>query len=80
MKYLPLILVLVSCSQVSVKKDEEKDLVDIKTALNHAQMSYMQGCVDAYQSLKIPKSFEVCRDKSKAHRKGIEDILAQEPN
>jgi hypothetical protein len=65
------LIILYSCSQVSTKRPQTEDLVSLATALDHAKASYLKGCVDAYQDLKIPKSFETCRDRAQLHREQI---------
>ena len=78
MKYLVCALFLYGCSQLPSKpktQDVEEDLVTARAALNQAQMSYLRGCVEAFQMLQIPKSFDTCRDKSILHREEIKAIL-----
>jgi hypothetical protein len=73
MQHLFLILFIVACTQAPLKKDEE--LVSVNAAINHAQASYLKGCVDAYHQLKIPLAFPQCRDKAIIHRQEIESTM-----
>lgn len=76
------ILFLYSCSQVSVKKQPptpEEDLVSVEATLNHIFASYLKGCVDTFVELKIPVSFENCRDKAKLHKYEVQQLLDQTP-
>ena len=75
MKILILML-MVSCSQVPVKKGEE--LVSVNVALDQAQASYMKGCVDGMKQLNIPIAFPGCRDKSLLHRQELDQIMEQD--
>ncbi len=68
MSKLLILFFLYSCSQVSVKKAPEEDLVSVDSALNHIHASYMKGCVDTYKEMKMPASFELCRDRAKLHK------------
>lgn len=77
MKNLFWLLLLVSCAQVPVKEDKH-DLVSVDAALNHAQASYLKGCVDAFHDLKIPGAFVTCRDKSLIHRRELDSIMDQD--
>lgn len=76
MKYLPLLILLLSCAHRPQPK--EKDLVTLETALWQAQASYLKGCVDALKDLKIPAVFEGCRDKSILHRRELDSIMDQD--
>lgn len=72
------ILFLYGCSQVSTQKPRDvSDLVSVDATLNHILSSYMKGCVDAFTELKVPVSFENCRDKAKLHKKEVQEILDQ---
>ena len=71
------LLVLYSCSQVSVRKPPPDDFVSVDTALDHIMASYLKGCVEAYRDLKIPISFEICRDKAKFHKNEVREIMDQ---
>jgi hypothetical protein len=51
--------------------------VSVDATLNHIFASYMKGCVDAFQELKVPISFENCRDKAKLHKNEVQEILDQ---
>lgn len=70
---------LYSCSQVSTRPTPppERDQVSVDTALDHIRSSYLKGCVDAFKELKIPASFEHCRDKAKEHEEEVLSILLQ---
>ena len=76
MKYLIFLTLLTACSQVPVKKQEE--LVSVDAALNQAQASYLKGCVDALKTIKIPITFEGCRDKSLIHRQELDQFMRQD--
>lgn len=72
------VLFLYGCSQVSVQKQPPTDDVSVDVALNHIFASYLRGCVDAFKELKVPLSFEICRDKAKLHRTEILEMLDQD--
>jgi hypothetical protein len=69
-----LALMLVSCAQMPAHKTYSDD-VSLGAALDQAQMSYLRGCVEAFRSLQIGPSFEACRDKAKAHRLELNDMV-----
>lgn len=73
-----LLLFLYSCSQVSLQKQPPSDLVSVDATLNHIFASYMKGCVDAFSQLKVPISFENCRDKAQEHKKEVQKFLDQD--
>ena len=73
MKFITLLLLLTACAHHSPKKGEE--LVSVHAALNHAQMSYLKGCVDAYHGLKIPAAFNRCRDMAHIHRQELDSFM-----
>lgn len=73
------VLFLYGCSQVSVKKQPPTDDVSVAAALDHIFASYLRGCVDAFSELKVPISFEICRDKAKLHRIEIQEMIDQVP-
>ncbi len=84
MKLLICALFLYGCSQLPKPKNSdaapiEDHLITAQVALDHIQFSYLRGCVDAFKLLKIPASFETCRDKSKEHRKEVFEILQGPP-
>jgi len=64
-----------SCSQVSTRPAEDKDLVSVDAAIDHVRSSYLKGCVDAHHLLKIPQSFETCVMRAKEHEAEIRSIL-----
>jgi hypothetical protein len=74
MKPLLLLIFLVSCSQIPAKKKGE-ELVSVNAALNHAQASYLKGCVDAYRALNIPAAFARCRDNAHLHRQELDSFM-----
>lgn len=78
MNYLTIILFCVSCAQLKPKPVPNDDLVSVHAALNHAQASYLKGCVDAMKELKIPITFPGCRDKALLHRQELDSIMSQE--
>ena len=73
MKILTLLLLLTACAHRPPEKGEE--LVSVNAALNHAQMSYLKGCVDAYHGLKIPAAFNRCRDMAHIHRQELDSFM-----
>lgn len=76
MKSILILMLLVSCGQVPVKRGEE--LVSVDAALNQAQASYLKGCVEAMKQLNIPVAFPGCRDKSLLHRQELDLIMEQD--
>ena len=76
MKYLSLILLLISCAHTPQSK--EKDYVTLDAALNQAQASYLKGCVMALRDLNIPSVFTGCRDKAILHREELNSMMAQD--
>lgn len=80
MKNLAILFLLLSCSQVPVKKQPvEEDLVTLRTALDQAQMSYLKACVEAFRDLKIAPTFDTCRERALVHRAELNQIMEQEP-
>lgn len=79
MKYLLPLIFLYSCSQVSTKHSTAKDEVTVDTALDHIRSSYMKGCVDTYVEMKMPVSFELCRDRAKLHESEVKEIIDYVP-
>jgi hypothetical protein len=77
MKILWITLIISSCAHRSPKV--ETNDVSIHSALMQAQASYLKGCVDALKEIKLPVTFETCRDKSLFHRKELEGIMNQLP-
>lgn len=77
MKYISLLLILIGCAQVPPKSNKD-DLVSVDAALNHAQASYLKGCVDAFHDLKVPVAFVTCRDRSLEHRRELDSIMDQD--
>lgn len=76
MKYILPLLLLYSCSQVSINKDSTlDDEVSVQSALNHIRISYMKGCVDTFKELQLPISFELCRDKAQIHEKEVRALM-----
>ncbi|MBA2405071.1 MAG: hypothetical protein H0V66_09900 [Bdellovibrionales bacterium] len=75
------LLFLYGCSQVPVTKPSplEEDNVTVDTALMHIKASYLRGCVDAFKDMKLPISFETCRDKAQLHREEVQSIMDQLP-
>lgn len=73
MKTLLFLLIFTSCAHKPSKKGE--DLVSLNAALNHAQMSYLKGCVDAYRDLNIPAAFVRCKDKAHLHRQELDSFM-----
>jgi len=78
MKILLILLLLSSCAH-NPKINTDEDNVSVQSALMQAQASYLKGCVDAMKEIKLPVTFETCRDKSLFHRKELEGIMNQLP-
>lgn len=79
LKLLFLSVLAVSCSTHSNHPHKVKDdLVSVKVALDQAQMSYLKGCVDAFNSVKITPVYEKCRDQAILHRKELDQIMGVE--
>ncbi len=77
-------LLITACAHTPKKEEtiedgpvSGEDLVSVRAALNHAQMSYLKGCAEAYKDMKIPQAFETCKGKALYHRKEIENVLTQ---
>lgn len=77
MRMLILLFILTACAHNKPVSPKE-ELVSLDAALNHAQASYLKGCVDALKELKIPVAFPGCRDKANKHRQEIEAFIYQE--
>lgn len=77
MKYIILLLLLMSCAQVPPKTYKD-DLVSVDAAINHAYASYLKGCVDAFHDLKMPGAFESCKDKALIHRRELDSFMSQD--
>lgn len=76
MKYLFLIALIYSCSQVPKKKiSPDQELIDLESAFDHIRSSYLKGCVDAFKHLKVPFSFTHCRDEAILHEKEVREIV-----
>ncbi len=73
MKTFLLLLLMTACAHKTPSKGEE--LVSVNAALNHAQASYLKGCVEAYRDLNIPVAFPRCRDKSFIHRQELDSFM-----
>lgn len=76
---LLILLLLLSCSQAKPVKPYDKDLVDVRTALDQAQMSYLRACVEAFQDMKMAPSFDSCREKAITHRLELDSIMGTVP-
>lgn len=74
MKTFFLLLLVTACAHQPPKKG--KELVSVNAALNHAQMSYLKGCVDAYRGLNIPAAFARCRDMAHLHRQELDSFMS----
>ena len=79
MKILLLLLTISSCAHRTQRPHPPEGYVSGETALDHIKMSYMKGCVDTYHELKIPKSFEHCRDQAQKHQDEVQEIIEQDP-
>lgn len=73
MKTFLLLLLVTACAHKAPFPGEE--LVSVNAALNHAQASYLKGCVEAYRDLNIPVAFPRCRDKSYIHRQELDSVM-----
>lgn len=74
MKNLMLSFIIIGCAKVPVKDE----WVTVNAALNHAQASYLRGCVDAKHELKLKGVFEGCRNNARNHRDEIQALMDQE--
>jgi hypothetical protein len=61
-----LLLLAFSCSHQQVSVD---------AAADQAQMSYLKGCTEAHASKSEGPTFEQCREKSKAHRLELDELM-----
>jgi hypothetical protein len=80
MKLILLLPLLYSCSQALTRQTSSpppEGWVSGSSALQHAKISYMKGCVDAFKYLKIPSSFNYCRDQAENHEREIDLIIEQ---
>ena len=73
------LLILLSCSLAKPVKTYDKDLVEVRTALDQAQMSYLRACVEAFQDMKMAPSFNSCREKAITHRLELDSIMGTVP-
>lgn len=78
MKILWMTLIISSCAHQS-KQLKTTDNVSVNSALMQAQASYLKGCVDALKEIKLPLTFETCKERSLFHRKELEGIMNQLP-
>lgn len=76
MKIITLLLLLTACAHRPPEKGD--NLVSVNAALNHAQMSYLKGCVDAYRGLNIPAAFNRCRDMAHIHRQELDSFMGMD--
>lgn len=76
MKYLLIAFFLVSCAHRP--SGPQENLVSVDAAKNHAQASYLKGCVDAHHSLKVPKAFPHCREEALKHRQELDSFMEQD--
>jgi hypothetical protein len=80
MKFFLCFTLLYSCSQALTRNNSRpppEGWVSGSTALQHAKISYMKGCVDTFKYLKIPSSFNYCRDQAENHEREIDLIIEQ---
>jgi hypothetical protein len=63
------------CSSMSSRPKLESDVVSVQTALDHAQMSYLRGCVEGLKEYAKKGHFPFCKEKAKLHRHEIQSIL-----
>lgn len=75
MKIIPLLLLMYSCAQVPSKAPPQEDLVTVHAALEHARASYLKGCVDAHQALKITSSYPQCLERARAHHLELQRFM-----
>ncbi len=68
------LLALVGCAHTP-KPSPKGDLVSVDAALDHIQMSYLKGCVDAHLEMNKKKMFVSCSIKAKTHRIEVEETL-----
>jgi hypothetical protein len=76
----PLIFLLITgCAHRNSPPSSEEALVSVKTSIDQAQASYLLGCVEGQKKLKVPLTFNGCRDMSLIHRQELESILGVSP-
>jgi len=75
LKLLILPLLFVSCAHLSSETSTEEPLVSVHTALNQAQSSYLRGCVEAYQSLRLGPTYFYCLENARKHRLELQMIM-----
>jgi hypothetical protein len=75
MKLALLLFGLIGCANLPPERSQEEPLVSVEAALNQAQSSYLKGCVEAYQSLKLGPSFFYCVENSRKHRLELQNIM-----
>lgn len=57
------------------ERPQEEELVSVDAALNRAQASYLLGCVEAYQSLKLGPTYFYCLENARKHRLELQNIM-----
>ncbi|MFY7993920.1 MAG: hypothetical protein ACOVP4_11550 [Bacteriovoracaceae bacterium] len=75
LKLFVLPLLLTSCAHLSSDTSPEGPLVTVHTALNQAQSSYLRGCVEAYQSLRLGPTYFYCLENARKHRLELQMIM-----
>ena len=75
LKHLICLIFITSCTTLRNHRDPMDDEVTVRSDLEDAQMSYMKGCVDAWNSMNVSPVFEKCRELARAHRKEILETL-----
>lgn len=86
MKFLCLVLIASSCSQLTTNNrsfvDEVKEKnISNQTVLDLARSSYLRGCVDSknyWFPEKNKAAFPKCLEMAREHEKDIQAILTQE--
>jgi len=75
MKYLTILLLIASCANLPPERSQEEPLVSVNTALDQAQASYLRGCVEAYQSLRLGPTYFYCLENARKHRLELQNIM-----
>lgn len=75
LRLLALPLLFISCAHLSSESSTEEPLVTVSTALNQAQASYLRGCVEAYQSLRLGPTYFYCLENARKHRLELQIIM-----
>jgi hypothetical protein len=75
MKYTFLCFALIGCASIKPERSQEEPLVSVEVALDQAQASYLRGCVEAYQSLRLGPTYFYCLENARKHRLELQNIM-----